>query len=286
MKKLVLLLFMLPMLAVAETAQDTTYWKYNGSASLNFSQVSLTNWAAGGKSSVAGVFLLNANANYKKDKWIWDNALNIGYGLLNEEGGETTKSEDKLDISSKVGYEAVKSWYYSALMGFNTQFSNGYNYPNTENAISRFMAPAYLNLALGMDYKPSEKFSAFISPLNAKTTFVLDETLSDAGNFGVTPGDKMRAELGAMAKASLNINLMENVKLATDLTLFSNYLENPENIDITWNMLISMKVNKWLSANLATNLIYDDDIEIEKDGKLAPRIQFKQLFGAGLSVNF
>lgn len=274
------------MLAMAESVQDTTYWKFNGTASLNFNQVSLTNWAAGGKSSVAGVLLLNANANYKKDKWVWDNALNAGFGLLSEEGADATKSEDKLDISSKLGYQASKHWYYSALMGFNSQFANGYNYPDTSTPISRFMAPAYFNVALGMDYKPSDKFSMFISPANMKSTFVLDDALSAAGNFGVEPGENILLELGAMAKAALNIKVMENVKLTTDLTLFSNYLDEPQNIDITWNMLISMKVNKWLSANLATNLIYDDDIKIEKDGKVAPRIQFKQLFGAGLSVNF
>ncbi len=287
MKKLLfLLIILLPMLSVAESTKDTTYWTYNGTAALNFSQVSLTNWAAGGKSSVAGVFLLNANANYKKGKWAWDNALNAGYGLLSEKGGETTKSEDKIDISSKLGYDAGNNWYYSALLGFNSQFANGYNYPDTSNPISRFMAPGYLNFALGMDYKPSERFSLFLSPSNTKTTFVLDDNLSNAGSFGVTPGEKVLFEFGAMVKAMLNIPIMENVKLTTDITLFSNYLDKPQNVDVTWNTLISMKVNKWLSANLATNLIYDDNIEIEKDGKMAPRIQFKQLFGAGLSVNF
>lgn len=286
MKKLLFLLMILPMLSVAESVKDTTYWTYRGTATLNFSQVSLTNWAAGGKSSVAGVFLLNANANYKKDKWAWDNALNAGYGLLNEEGNKTTKSEDKLDISSKLGYDAGNHWYYSALLGFNSQFANGYNYPDIDNPISRFMAPGYLNFAIGMDYKPSERFSLFLSPSNAKTTFVLDDNLSNAGSFGVTPGEKTLFEFGAMIKAMLNIPIMENVKLSTDITLFSNYLGKPQNVDIAWNTLISMKVNKWLSANLATNLIYDDNIEIEKDGRMAPRIQFKQLFGAGLSVNF
>lgn len=286
MRILLSLLCMLPLLAAAKAPSDTTYWKFNGTASFNVNQVSLTNWSAGGKSSVAGVLLLNANANYKKAKWSWDNALNAGYGLLNEDGEGVTKSEDKFDLSSKLGYQASKHWYYSSLLGFNTQFADGYDYPDTKNAISKLLAPAYLNLALGMDYKPSDHFSLFLSPANAKSTFVLDDKLSDAGSFGVDPGKKSRLEIGAMLKAMLNIPIMENVNLNSDLSLFSNYLENPQNIDITWNMLISMKVNKWLSANLTTNLIYDDDIKIEKDGKLAPRIQFKQLFGAGLSVNF
>ncbi|WP_423129656.1 hypothetical protein [Gaoshiqia sp. Z1-71] len=54
-----------------------------------------------------------------------------------------------------------------------------------------------------------------------------------------------------------------------------------------------MKINSFLSANLITNLIYDNDIKIpidkDHDGltdEIGPRIQFKELFGIGLNVKF
>ncbi len=190
MRKLILFLMFLPFVAFAQNEADTTYWDFGGTTSINFSQVSLSNWAAGGRSSVAGVFLLNANANYKKDKWVWDNMLDLGYGLLREDQTSITKTDDKLRLNSKLGYQAKKEFYYSALFSFNTQFANGYNYPNTTNVISTFMAPAYLNFSLGLDYRPSEHFSLFVSPMSTKNTFVLNDSLSANGSFGVELGKK------------------------------------------------------------------------------------------------
>ncbi|HKL38369.1 MAG TPA: hypothetical protein VJ876_05690, partial [Bacteroidales bacterium] len=154
--------------------------------------------------------------------------------------------------------------------------------------ISDFMAPAYSLLSLGMDYKPNDAFSLMISPLTGKTTYVLDDSLSNQGAFGVDPGEKIRNELGGFVKLTYNKDIWENVTFNTKLDLFSNYLENPENIDISWEVLISMKVNDYLSANINTQLIYDDNIHyINKEGQdMGPRIQFKEVFGAGFTYKF
>lgn len=202
MKKFILLLFSLPLIAVSQEAADSTkVWKLGGTTSINFSQVSLSNWAAGGKSSASGTFLFNSFANYQKDKISWENALDLGYGLLKENGDESVKTDDKIDFSSKLGLKSKGKIYYTALLNFRSQFANGYNYPDRENEISKFSAPGYLTMALGLDYKPSDRFSIFVSPLTGKMTVVTDDVLSDAGAFGVDPGKKSRSELGVFVKA-------------------------------------------------------------------------------------
>ncbi|MGQ8335667.1 DUF3078 domain-containing protein [Sunxiuqinia sp. A32] len=294
MKKLIILLLIIPMISAAQDEADSTkVWKFGGSSSINFSQVSLTNWVAGGKSSASGTLLFNSFANYEKGKISWENALDIGYGLLKENGDEVVKTDDKIDLSSKLGLKSKGKIYYTALFNFRSQFASGYNYPDRENAISKLMAPAYFTLALGADYKPNDKFSLFLSPLTGKMTVVTDQDLADAGAFGVDPGKKSRSELGAFLKAQLKQELVKNVSFETKIDLFSNYIDHPENIDIHWDVLINMKINDYLSANLITNLIYDDDIDIGVDNnddgvidEMGPRVQFKELFGVGFNVKF
>ncbi len=294
MKKIVLFFFLLPLVALSQEAADSTkVWKFGGTTSINFSQVSLSNWAAGGKSSASGSFLFNSYANYQKDHISWENALDLGYGLLKENGDKPVKTDDKIDFSSKFGVKSKGKIYYTALFNFRSQFANGYNYPDRENEISKFLAPGYFTLALGFDYKPSEQFSIFASPLTGKMTVVTDDVLSDAGAFGVDPGKKSRSELGAFVKAQLKQEIAKNVSLETKVDFFSNYLNKPENIDIHWDVLINMKINEFLSANLITNLIYDDDVDIQIDkgndgtvDEVGPRIQFKELFGIGVNVKF
>ena len=272
----------------ADTIQSN--WKKGGDFTLTFSQVSFSNWAAGGKNSVSGVSLLNYSANYAKDRLNWDNTFQLGYGLLKEGTQDLIKSEDKMDFSSKLGYKISdeSKWLYSGLFNFRSQFANGYKYPDTDNKISALFSPAYITLALGADYKPSDMFSLFLSPLGSKFTIVTDEDLSAEGAFGVDPGKKFRAEMGASLKSELKFPVVKNVDVQTVLGLFSNYLNNPQNIDVNWDFRVNMKINEYLSANFLTNMIYDHDIliPIDDQGNKGRRVQWKQLFGAGLSFKF
>lgn len=272
----------------ADTIQSN--WKKGGDFTLTFSQVSFSNWAAGGKNSVSGVSLLNYSANYAKDRLNWDNTFQLGYGLLKEGTQDLIKSEDKMDFSSKLGYKIAdeSKWLYSGLFNFRSQFANGYKYPDTDNKISALFSPAYITLALGADYKPSDMFSLFLSPLGSKFTIVTDEDLSAEGAFGVDPGKKFRAEMGASLKSELKFPVVKNVDVQTVLGLFSNYLNNPQNIDVNWDFRVNMKINEYLSANFLTNMIYDHDIliPIDDQGNKGRRVQWKQLFGAGLSFKF
>ena len=298
------LTFSVPVLAQDAAPVDTS-WKRSGLVGLNFTQVNLSNWAAGGENSFSGMAMFKYAANYNDGKNTWDNMIDIAYGL-NQKGDESPiKSEDKIDLSTKYGRYAFKHWYYSALLGFKSQFTAGYNYPNDSVEISNFMAPAYITLALGMDYKPNDAFTMLIAPLTGRIIFVNDQDLADAGAFGVDPaefdllgnkikdGANMRYEFGAFLKAEFKKDIMENVNFTTKLELFSNYLEDPQNVDLNWETAFAMKVNKYITATLSTQLIYDDNtiINIDKndDGIIdasGPRTQFKEVLGIGLSYKF
>ena len=276
----------------AQEQKDTVQkWKTGGMGSLTFSQVSFENWSAGGENSYALNGIFNLHANYKKGKTSWENTLDLGYGVVKQASRGMRKSDDKLELMSKYGYQSSSNWYYSASFNFRTQFDEGYKYneaEGTKRQISGFMAPAYSLLSLGMDYKPAEAFSLMISPVTGKTTFVLDDSLSNQGAFGVKEGRKIRNEFGGFIKIAYNKDIWDNVTMNTKLDLFSNYLKNPQNVDISWELVINMKVNEYLSANLILQMVYDDNIHyINKQGEdLGPRLQFKEVFGAGFSYKF
>jgi len=292
-----------------QAAVDTTSgWKKGGTITTNLSQVSLTNWAAGGQESYSVVGLLSLFSHYKKGNMLWENYLDLAYGTMKQGEADWMKTDDKFDFTSKYGQKASKNWYYAGLINLKTQMTNGYNYPKAAGAdpISKFLAPGYLLGAIGMDYKPSESFTAFLSPLTAKVTIVNDETLADAGAFGVekatydefgtllTHGKKTRSEFGGYARFFFKHDIMKNVGLQSKLDLFSNYLNNPQNIDVSWEVLVSMKVNKYISATISTHLLYDDDIDIvvKKDALGNPtksvksKVQFKEVLGIGFSYKF
>ncbi|HYX07178.1 MAG TPA: DUF3078 domain-containing protein [Bacteroidales bacterium] len=255
-------------------------WKYSGAASLNFSQASLTNWAQGGESSISGLALMAGYADYRSKNSTWENALEINYGLAQRGSEGVRKTDDQLSFSSQYGQRASKEWYYSAAINFNTQMFDGFNYPNDSVKISTFMAPAYLIASLGMEYDPNEDLSLILSPLTGKITFVLDDTLSNQGAFGVSPGDMVRTELGAYFKGNYQKEIIENVVFKTRLTLFSDYKHFLATVDVDWQTSLSMKINDHMSANILANLVYDNDIKFGTGG---PRIQFKEVFGLGIT---
>ncbi len=288
------------------TADSLKPWKIGGIVTVNAQQVSLTNWAAGGNSSISLSGLINVFATYTKGKVVWDNNLQLGYGVIKQGSNKKWwKNDDKIQITSKVGRKLSKSWYLSGLADFRTQFVDGFNYPNDSIYISRFMAPGYGLASLGFDYKPNDHFSAFISPVTGKFTFVNDDKLASTGAFGVQkdimdPSDTTkyiqhhkthREEFGAYVKMQYQTKVMENITFQTVLELFSNYFHNPQNVDVNWTTLTTFKVNKFISATLSTQLIYDDDVKVlrtagDNKGTTGPDVQFKQVLGVGFSYKF
>lgn len=298
MKKYTLILAM-ALISLSLSAQEAvdadTLWKFSGSTSLNLSQLSLNNWAAGGDNSLSGNALVNLSANYAKDKTNWENKLVLGFGLVKQGNDPTRKSNDQIDFASKMGWKVSEKWFATLLLGFSTQFAEGYDNPGEDDRmkISNFMAPGYLSFSLGMDYKPSEVFSLFLSPVSSKFTFVLDDDLSAAGSFGLDPGNKARAEFGAYIKMAYKQEILKNVILDTKINFFSNYLYNPQYVDVNWDLLLTFKINDFLAASLLTQLIYDYDIKFGEDttgdgeaDTFTDKVQFKELFGLGLTYTF
>jgi len=278
-----------------QSTDTTKGWKKGGVVGINLAQTSLTNWAAGGQNSVAANGFLSLFAKYKKGKNAWDNSLDLGYGILSQEGVKyTKKTDDKIDLLSKYGREAFKNFYYAALVNFKTQMDVGYNYPtdSTRNKISNRFAPAYIVAALGIDYKPNAYLSIFAAPFTGKLTIVKDQVLADAGAFGVEKGKNTKSEFGGYVRMIYSKNdfkgeFFKNVSFTTKIDLFSNYSKDPQNIVVNWENLIALKVNKYISVNVSTQLIYDDKIKIvDKKNIAKPRIQFKEILGIGFSYKF
>ena len=233
-------------------------------------------------------------ANYKYKKTSWDNNINLGYGMVRQGKVKSwLKSNDNIELISKFGIEATKVLNYSALLKFNSQFSAGYNYPNDTTVISKFLAPGYILFAPGIDWKPKDYFSVLISPPTVRVIIVNDKKLNSVGAFGVDSNQVIKTEIGAYLHATFNKDLNKEVNLQTSLDLFSNYLDHPENLVVNWQMLLSLKVNKYISASLNTNLIYDDKVKLtfyKSDGvtidHVGPGTQFKEVLGVGFAYKF
>ncbi len=305
MRKLFTLAFVLMTMHTAFAQEaDTTYWRRGGVGSLTFSQVSLTNWAAGGDNSVSFNGFVRVWADYKRAKVTWKNTMEMGYGLIKQgEAGSFRKTDDRINLVTEFGYNLSKELSWSSLLDFRTQFEEGLD--KDDNRISDFFAPAYLVIATGLQWKPEEYFTVNYSPVSGKFTFVLDEDLANAGAFGVTgavidedtgailvPGKKSRAELGSFLKVLFSKEIVENVGFESRLELFANYIENFGAVDVNWQNAVLMKVNDWLTVNWQTQLIWDEDILIEEfdsNGELidaSAKAQFKSVFGVGLAYRF
>ncbi|MBE0646897.1 MAG: DUF3078 domain-containing protein [Bacteroidales bacterium] len=266
------------------STDSVKYWNISGMGTLNVAQAGYSNWAAGGANSLGLIGMVNLNINYSKGKHAWANIIDLAYGFqmigIGSSDQQYNKTDDKIEITSTYGYAISenKKWYFSGLVNFRTQFSNGYKYPDDSTEISTMMAPGYLVAGIGITYVPTTWFRAYLSPVSGRFTFVLDTTLSNAGAFGVTAGKQIRGEFGTYFRADLNKDLAKNINLTSSLELFTDYLNNFGNIDVNWNVLLTMKVNKWLAASINANLIYDDDV--------IQATQFKEIIGVGISYKF
>lgn len=288
--------------------EKVTYWQEVNKVGLNLSEVAFVNWNSGGNNSFSALIHSVFGRKYKKELLNWNSTLTIKYGLNAQEGREIRKTEDNLEINSNFGYrrDSVSNWSYSAKFTFNTQFTYGYRYPDTENPISKFMAPGYAFLGVGTEYSdPDENLTVYISPVTEKSTFVLDQNLANEGMFGVTAairdeegniieeGERVRTQFGFLVSTDFSKKVWDNIGLSNQLRLYSDYLNKFGNIDIDWELNLDLKVNDYVKANVGSHLKYDDDVKFKQDrdgdGTLetaGARIQFKQILGVGLIYEF
>lgn len=267
-------------------------WSLFGNSSVGFTQTALSNWAKGGESSLAFLFLGKYNANYSKNKTRWENNAVLRYGVTQTRSRGFEKNDDKLEIQSRFGYSAFKHWFYSTEVDFKTQIAPGYKYPDKSEPISSFMAPGYLTYAIGLDYKPNKDFSLFLSPLTSRTTFVSDTSLVDPQNYGLEPGKKRLWEPGIIIKSNWHKKLDDNIIYDTKEEFFNNYRYTFKKFSFDWEQTLTMQLTHYLSAMIRTELIYDyntkfpmldaDGVEIGRK----PKWQFKEMFNIGFNFKF
>lgn len=267
-------------------------WSRDGYFSIILNQVQQKNWVKGGESTVSGATMLKYQINLVAPKYSWNNTFDFGFGILKQESfSNARKSEDIIDVSTKLGFVAFDHIYYSTLVNFKSQFANGYAYPNDSVIVSKFFSPAYMIFSVGIDWKPDETFSLYISPITGKHTYVLDDSLAAKGTYTGIPGETFKADFGAYFKASIKRDIWENVTLISNLSLFNNYTDkvqsNRANIDVDWNSSVVMKINKFLNATIFLHTIYDHDIDVDpKIDGTQRALQIKEAFGLGISFKF
>jgi hypothetical protein len=235
-------------------------------------------WLGGGTSNIAGNFGLNYDLNYKKDDVVWDNKFILAYGLSKIKGDEkTAKTDDRLELNSIWGKKSkATNWYYSAYFNFKSQLDTGLD--KNDLRISHFFSPAYFQMGPGMLWKKNNNVSVNFAPAAAKLIMVHSHFTELGPSFGVLQGDTTRFEFGASITAYYKFNLMTNVSIENRLNLYSNYLDNPENVDIDYQMNVAMRINKYLTANVALQAIYDDNS--------VKAVQVRELFGLGVNYGF
>lgn len=282
--------------------QYLSHWQSKNTIGLDLNEIAFVNWNAGGVSAISGLLKGNFLRIHTLVKSEWVNELIVRYGITKQDGLAIQKSDDEFRFNSTYGYrkDTLTNWYHSAKFNFNTQFANGYKYPDTSSPISKPFAPAYTFLGYGANYFDKvKKFDLYISPLTFKNTLVLDQTLANKGAFGVnkaiydaegnlvSKGKKSRTEFGFLITNHYKKEVWKNITMENRLSLYSDYINNFGNIDVEWRLQFDLVVNKYVRANIGMHLIYDDDIKTTEEINgvkvpKGPKVQLKQVLGLGL----
>ena len=287
--------------------------KFEGHLGITLNQLAITHWAAGGESSGSG--RISSNITYTYNRRLFKYVVNgiFAYGLANyTKDKRYEKSEDRFELSMTMSNNNSNNLTFTSIASLKTQFTNGYEYPNDSIPISKFFAPAYLNLSAGYNYNYKNILSFYISPIAGKITFVTNQKLADAGAYGVEAGywnvyngDSIWIK-GKNTLTELGINILikykqtfrNNISVFSTLNLYNNYMDpnrsNRWNIDVDWESGIKFTINKQISATMHIHLIYDDNIKFTVteivDGieitKQKPILQFKESIGISFLYKF
>tara|TARA_B100000524_G_scaffold347046_1_gene248282 strand:+ start:528 stop:1676 length:1149 start_codon:yes stop_codon:yes gene_type:complete len=261
-----------------ELTNDSSYWDNHSILYFGFNRVGLYNWAAGGMNFMEIHGLANMRFDYRHNKFHWNNFINLQLGVIKSGYGNQgiwLKNDDLIELRSKFSRRTKHLWDYSFLIDVRSQFTYGYytEYDRLNNFyMDNFLSPIYPIFAFGFDYHASNNLTIDVSPFTAKSTIVLDDSLSRIGVFGLEPNEKYRYEAGLYMNLLYSHDSLfgiKNLHFMTDVTVFGNYLDSPGNIDLTCEVLASYHLNDFLSLTFQGYLIYDDDIKIpryEADG--------------------
>ena len=257
-------------------------WTKGGNASLMFSQAAFNHdWTGGGTNNVAASLAVSYAFNYKKDKWAWDNNVFVDYGITKLEGDDySRKTTDRFEVNSVLGYQLNNpQWYYSFFLNFKTQMTDGYKYESTgRTLINQMLSPGYLQFGPGMLWKKSDNLKVNLAPATSTITTAKSRWTETGPFYGVEQGKNIRYELGFYLNGYAKFTVMDNVSFENILSLYSNYLDKPQNVDLDYTANIVMTINKYLSANFTFQAIYDDDA--------AKAFQIREVLGLGVNYTF
>jgi hypothetical protein len=290
------------LLDVQKIVTKPQYWKYRSEASFVFSQSALTNWVKGGENSISTLLDITGYADYnnKALKLSSNNFARVKLGFLKSGDNDIRKNLDLIETNSKLNHKAFGKFDFSGILLFKTQIAKGYSYTKKDTIlVSRLLNPAVLTVGLGLDYKPNKNTSINFSPFSYKGTFVNDTARIDQTKYGVAKDRRSKHEPGASFMISNVFKPSKNVSITNRLQLFTNYINNPLNIDVDWEMISVINLNWFTDIRFNTHLIFDDDTKtIELDDEKKPvlrpdgtqkktaRVQFKEMLGLSLVFRF
>ena len=272
-------------------------WTSSGVTELAFNQVSLTNWQGGGQNTIAASGFLHAFAKYDKGLNQWYNKLEAAFGVvrLGDQSQPFIKSDDGLEISSTYARDLsdsahpIKTWSLAFGADFKTTFAPGYKYSHDATGklvqghlLSKFMSPGYVLVTSGIKYEIPKVLYAIFSPIAGRMTVLTDDSMARVGSYGVPAGHHVRIQAGEAFTFGLKVPIMQNVVFETNLSMFGDY-RHVDQQAVDWTASLTCKVNSWLTANVGTHLIYDQDIAVTRnDGSIGPSVQFKEVIAIGL----
>ncbi len=293
----------------AATIDSAKHWKCTGVVGLNAAQTALFNWAAGGNNNVTGFVFANVTLSFKKNKWTWDSNLDTEIGEMFSSDFSKyrwRKANDKINFTTKGGYQIHPQWYLTILGSFKTQYAPGFVYASDEsykNMISKFMSPSYTDLALGIEYRPNDIFTIGVYPIAGRMTTCFVDSLRP--NYGLSKRNDgsykpVMLNMGLRINGGINYTLVKNLKIISTITLFTPYTARIHdetgqkfgNFDIDWDVALTYNFLKVFNVSLMTSLKYYDQVKIDgpawrkyKEGPRA-RVQFKEVVGLGIGYSF
>ncbi|MBX3101562.1 MAG: DUF3078 domain-containing protein [Bacteroidetes bacterium] len=286
--------------AAVELVADTLEgWHLGAITSINFSQSSHSNWQAGAQNALNLNAVTGLIANWEKGRHYWFSLLDASYGLTKIEESPVRKATDYWELNTKYGYRFHEKWSFTVFAEGISQFTPGFNYvedPEGLRYTSNFFAPANLNQGVGLSYDHKKAgLSARIAPLTAREVVVLDKGVDETA-YGLDSGAVARVELGASMRVNFQKQLGKNLNVESRLLVFSNYLENPQNLYINWRNKVDLKVTKIISVNFLLHLIYDPNVDfiletettpegLKVPKRVGPALQYLQNLGVGISFN-
>lgn len=267
-------------------------WIFDGTFVFNINQSSFTNWVSGGENQVGLTTIVKPVVFFDNNRWSWSFSGDMRYGLQKVSSDKARKSDDVFKLEIRAGRRISKKWKFSGLYLFNTQISPSYDIDNINRLLSKFMAPAYTNLSLGFEYVPDDHLSIYVTPTNFRSTYVLNDSLSAAGEFGVKPGNPVLFKFGPSAYITYKNEVLKNILVDTKFGFFQNILDGLGDPVINWDALVTMKINEHMATSFTFTLLYDPDSKgdtKDSDGNLTgkvAKVQFKQTLGVGFNLNW